>query len=87
MFAPPSPVKEEKEKVRTGWYPKHFIRSQVKLAAIRILLFGTKYLIIPPKSFGKYTYVLLFIYMIQFFKFCKFSIRFVFSIGSPYFSD
>ncbi len=85
MFAPPSPVKEEKEKVSPSWYPYPFIMCQVKPSAIRILLFGTKYLIIPPKSFGKYTYVLLFMYMIQFFKFCKFSIRFVFSNGSACF--
>jgi len=55
MFSPPSPVKEEKEKVRTGWYPKPFIVWQVKLSAIRTLLFVTKYLIIPPQSYGKYT--------------------------------
>ncbi len=55
MFSPPSPVKEEKEKVRTGWYPKPFIVWQVKLSAIRTLLFVTKYLIITPQSYGKYT--------------------------------
>jgi hypothetical protein len=60
MFAPPSPVKEDKEKVcyvLVGTLS--LFMCQVKPSAIRILLFGTKYLIIPPKSFGKDTYVFL----------------------------
>jgi hypothetical protein len=62
MFAPPSPVKEEKEKVRH-------------------VLVGTLSLFFCVKSSHPLSE------FFNFFKFCKFSIIFVFSYSSAYFSD
>jgi hypothetical protein len=80
MFAPPSPVKEEKEKVSyvlVGTLSLLLcVNCQVKPTAVRILLFVTKYLIIfPPKkvmvntlydSFVVYAYDAIFLSSVSF---------------------